>query len=357
LDSPLPSTWTPQSKIGFTATIIEPPEYTDSETIIRSGNWQIKMRGYAVIIPGSRVRFVGTVKPKVLGGKVVKIVMKDPTFEMIEPQQGSRMRIVEWLLLSLGRVRGWAVAILEKSLPVPMSSLAAGILLGVKGQMPYEFYQQLVNTGTLHIIAASGFNVMIVASVLIKMAQKLFKRAVAIGAGVFGILIYVLMAGSSASVVRAGIMGSLTLISYYFGRPSDARRLLWITAGTMIMISPLMLLDIGFQLSVAATFGLLYLGPLFKKLDERLKVPVGVRPFIGDYLYPTLAATIATIPIILWQFGRVSWISPMVNMLILPLIPLVMLLGALTLVGGQVMAWIAYVPLAYVVWVIRWFGG
>jgi len=257
-DSPLPPTWTPESSARFTATILETPEYTDSKTIIRKGIWEIKIKGYAVIIPGSRVSFVGKVEPKVLGGKVIKIVMTDPTFEVIGRPQGSPLPVGEWIILILGSWREKWVMILEKTLSSPMSSLAAGILLGVKGQMPYEFYQQLVNTGTLHIIAASGFNVMIVASVLMKMAQVIFRRGVAIGMGILGIVTYVLIAGASASVVRAGIMGSLTLVAFYFGRPAEARRLLFVTAGVMLLASPLMLVDIGFQLSVAATAGLLY---------------------------------------------------------------------------------------------------
>ncbi len=359
MDSPMPESWIPESKIRFTATILERPEYTDSKTIIRSGIWEIKLKGYAVIIPGNRVSFVGRVEPKVLGGKVTKIVMKDPTFEVVERLPGERMRVTDKLIMVIGEWREKWVSVLEKTLPAPMSSLAAGILLGVKGQMPYEFYQQLVNTGTLHIVAASGFNVMIVAAVLMTLAKKIFRRGVAIGVGIGGIVFYVLLAGSSASVVRAGIMGSLTLMAYYFGRPADAKRLLWVTAGVILLVNPLMLVDIGFQLSIAATAGLLYIEPWIQNHKSKiLKFSnLGIDSFLNDYLYPTLAASIATLPIILWHFGRVSWISPLVNLLVLPVVPLIMLLSALTLIGGQMVAWIAYVPLAYLVWVIELFGG
>ena len=364
-DSPLPKSWTPDSNVKFTATILERPEYTDSQTIIRRGIWYIKIRGYATIIPGSRVAFVGRVEPKVLGGKVTQIVMKDPTFEVVRHTRCVGALHTGCVRVALGRLREMWVGILEKTLPEPMSSLAAGILLGVKGQMPQDFYQSLVNTGTLHIVAASGFNVMIVASVLMGVLMKLLSRGWAIAGGIVGIFVYVLLSGASASVVRAGIMGSLTLIAYYFGRPAEAKRLLWVAAGVMLLINPLLIFDIGFQLSVAATAGLLYIGPWIKKLSSRAKsrdpsTTVGMTSFIWsfltEYLYPTLAASFATMPIILWHFGRVSWISPLANILILPLVPLIMLLSALTLVGGQVVAWVAYVPLAYVVWVIKLLG-
>lgn len=358
LASPLPPSWTAESKIRYTATVLEKPEYTDSQTIIREGIWYIKIKGYAEIIPGSRVVFVGKVDPKVLGGKVTQIIMTDPTFEITLRPHGSPLRVGERIILLLGSWREKWVAILGKSLPEPMSSLAAGILLGVKGQMPYDFYRQLVKTGTLHIVAASGFNVMIVASVLMGILTKLWSRGFAIAGGVGGIILYVLLSGASASVVRAGIMGSLTLIAYYFGRASEAKRLLWITVGLMLLFNPLYIVEIGFQLSVAATAGLLYIEPPLQILQSKiLKFSNGgIQAFLSNYLSPTLAATVATMPVILWHFGRVSWISPLVNMLVLPVVPLIMLMSALTLVGGQVVAWVAYVPLAYLVWVIRLWG-
>lgn len=355
MDSPLPASWTPESSLRFTATILERPEYTDSKTIISQGMWVIKLKGYAEIIPGSRVAFVGRVTPKVLGGKVVQIVMKDPTFEVISHTRCVSSFHTGCVMILLGQLRENWVNILEKTLPSPMSSLAAGILLGVKGQMPYDFYQQLVATGTLHIVAASGFNVMIVASVIMAVCLKIFGRGVAIAGGIVGIGFYVLLAGASASVVRAGIMGGLTLVAYYFGRPAEARRLLWVTAAVMLLADPLMLVDVGFQLSVAATAGLLYIEPWIRKLQSSEPNSL-VRGFLANYLYPTLAASIATLPIIWWHFGRVSWISPIVNILILPLIPLIMLLSALTLVFGQPGAWLLYPSLRWVVAVIRWFG-
>lgn len=379
----LPQGWTPEDRVRITAPILELPEYTDSHTIIREGRWEIRIPGYAEIIPGQMVSLTGKVEPKVLSGKQVKIVMTDPTFEWREraPQSGGRMG--EGVIIGLGKWREQWVAILEKSLPEPMSSLAAGILLGVKRQMPGQFYQQLVNTGTLHIVAASGFNVMIVAAVLMGICQRLWRRGVAIAMGVAGVWLYVLLAGAGAAVVRAGIMGSLTLIAYYWGRPTEARRLLWITVAAMLLWDPLWIVDVGWQLSVAATAGLLYFQPW---LERKFQIPStnhqtnpndqnsnklnGVQSFVGRYLYPTLAASVATAPIIAWHFGRVSWISPLVNLLVLPLVPLIMLLSALvvgvaTLLGFapawsvgvvQVFAWMAYVPLWWVVRIIQTFG-
>lgn len=327
--------------VEYTTTIIDKPEYTDSQTIVRSGIWYISMLGYKEIIPGSRVTFSGVVEPKIVFGKVIQVVMHDPQMKVVGYKWNIRLVLGQWRA-------GW-IEKLQRNLPEPMASLAGGILLGIKGQMPQDFYQALVNTGTLHIIAASGYNVSIVAEVLMKMLGGLASRGAGVMIGVLGIFIYVLISGGGASVVRAGLMGSLTLIAYYFGRPAEARRLLWVTGAIMLLVQPLMLLDVGFQLSFMATAGLLYLEPITRKLPQH--------KFLKEYLYPTLSASVATLPIILWYFGRVSWISPLVNILVLPIVPLIMGMTAGVLLGGQVVAWFTYPLLAYMVWVIRLFGG
>lgn len=349
-------------RLRLTIPTVDFPEYSDSATFIKRGKWSVKIDGYTEFIPGDVIVVEGVWD----GKKVVS-----DTVTLCQEEQCKRSSWVDKLLIGISYVRRLAVERLQRLLPEPMASLASGILLGVKALMPYDFYQQLVSTGTLHVIAASGFNVMIVASVLMAVVGKLWRRGVAIGVGIGGIVFYVLLAGGSASVVRAGIMGSLTLIAYYFGRPTEARRLLWITAGAMLLLDPAMLTDIGFQLSVCATMGLLYIGPGIQRLQssehspiiapacagrQGSELPWRINSFLKEYFYPTLAATIATAPVIWWHFGRLSLISILVNMLILPAVPLIMLLSALTLIGGQMVAWVAYVPLAYLVWVIRWWG-
>jgi len=365
LDSQLPASWTPESMIGYTATVWERPEYTDAKTIIRDGIWYIPIAGYAEIIPGDTVRFVGKVERKVLGSKELRIGMMDPTFEVISHNRCVSEIHIGCVLSRIGEWREKWVSILEKVMPSPMSSLGAGILLGINDQMPYDFYQQLIATGTLHIVAASGFNVMIVAQILMNLTLNFFRLGVAIGIGVGGIVLYVLLAGASASVVRAGIMGSLSLMAYFWGRPSEAKRLLWVTAGIMMLNEPRMVADIGFQLSVVATAGLIYLGSRLQILKARILrfSNEGVGKFIEQYLFPTLVASLATAPIILWHFGRVSLISPLVNLLILPVVPLIMFLTAMVVILGSVAmslayvaGWVAYVPLAWVVWVVRLFG-
>lgn len=370
----LPKTWTPESRVRYTAWILEEPDLTDSKTIIRQGKWQIELKGYKDIMPGRKYSFFGKVEPKVLLSKTVKIVMVDPTFEELSEEESGGMGVGSRAILLIGKWRGLMVDRLQKWLPEPHASLAAGILLGVKRNMPWEFYQSLVNTGTLHIIAASGYNVNIVASVVMSVILGVVGRGWAIVWGIIAILVYVILAGGGAAVVRAAIMGGLSLIAYYWGRVTEAKRLLWITVMIMLLADPLMLLDVGFELSVSATVGLLYLEPLlekrvktwfrpYSKMDDNTNHPNVIQGYLAEYLYPTLAASVATMPVTLLWFSRMSWLSPITNMLVLPLTPLIMFLSAIVVLGGMLsstLGWllslILYVPLEIFVGIIELFG-
>jgi competence protein ComEC len=191
---------------------------------------------------------------------------------------------------------------------------------------------------------------------------KVFSRRVALFLGIAGICTYVVMAGSSPAVVRAGVMGAITLLSYVFGRPSEAKRLLWVASFLMLFVSPYLIADVGFQLSVAATAGILYIEPLLRHTVFGLHAPRRwYQVYLSNYLFPSLAASLFTLPIILWYFGRISWISPFVNMLILPVVPLIMLLSALAIILsiipilGKIALLVLYVPLYFVVEVIYLF--
>lgn len=345
-------------RVRLTIPIVDFAEYTDSKTIVRRGRWEVIIDGYTVVIPGDFIKVEGVWDGRKVLGESESVIVNHKFSNSLPAQAGQ----IDKLLIGISYVRRWAVSRLQRALPEPMASLASGILLGVKAQMPYDFYQQLVKTGTLHVIAASGFNVMIVASLLMAILGRVLARRWAIIGGIGGIAGYVLLAGASASVVRAGIMGSLTLIATYFGRVAEAKRLLWITAMIMLLEEPTMIGDIGFQLSMAATLGLLYIGQLVSSLKSQILKSTCAGRFsnwnlkwMDDLLIPTLVATFATAPVIWWHFGRLSLIGVFANMLILPVVPLIMLLSAINLIV-QPVAYLLYVPLWWVVMVIRFFA-
>ena len=255
------------------------------------------------------------------------------------------------------RLRSKLEGIFRRNLPEPEASLLSGIVLGIKSSLPYDFWQALRKTSTLHIVVASGYNVTVVIGTVIKYLAGLIKRSWAVGLGVAAVVVYTLMAGGEPAIVRAAIMGSLAYLGQVLGRKSDGVRLLLAAAGVMLWVEPSLVYDVGFRLSVAATAGLLLIAPLLGKVFDRVAL-------IGKDLSETTAAQIAVWPILLTTFGQVSAFSILINGLILWLVPMIMVLGAVLAGAGLVLGpwaapigWLAYGPLHLMVGVISWFGG
>jgi len=182
-----------------------------------------------------------------------------------------------------------------------------------------------------------------------------------------GIAIYTILVGADAAVVRAAIMGGLALFATLLGRRQTGLNTLALVAAVMAAFNPLVLWNIGFQLSFAATLGLvLYADPL-KEAFERLAakfVPLERAqkwsPAVGEYLLFTLAAQVMVLPVIIYHFQRVSISSLLANPLILPVQPPLMMLGGLALLAGtiyfplgQILAWIAWPFVAYTIRVVE----
>ena len=219
-------------------------------------------------------------------------------------------------------------------LPEPEAGLLAGIVLGSKRGLPQDFWQALQKTGTLHIVVASGYNVTVVMGAVVFLFAGILPRLWAMVLAMIAVGAYSIMAGLEPAIVRAAIMGTLAYFGQALGKPRDGVRLLAAAAGAMLLINPLFLFDVGFQLSVMATLGILLVCPRLPRL------PQGV----GE----SLAAQLFVWPILLYNFGRMSLFGILVNSLIAPLVPYVMVLGFLP--------WLAYVPLHLIVVIINRFG-
>jgi competence protein ComEC len=258
---------------------------------------------------------------------------------------------------------GWIYAIKQKALttiqtifPDPEASLLAGILLGVESGIPDAVQQAFRLTGTSHIIVISGFNITILAGLFTSLFSRWLGRWRGAVVAMVAIAIYVVLVGADAPVIRAAILGCLTLIGKQIGRRQQGLNSLIFTAALMTLFQPLVLWDVGFQLSFAATLGLmLYAQPLVDWFNviagrffpqAKLKMISG---FLGEYVLFTFAAQITTLPITMYYFRQISWISLLVNPLILPVQPLVMVLGGIAVLLGLV-----YVPLGQVAAYIAW---
>lgn len=225
--------------------------------------------------------------------------------------------------------------------PDPEASLFAGILLGIETSIPQHVKEDFKVTGTSHVIAISGFNITIVAGLFANFFGRMLNPRRGALAAVIGIAIYTTLVGADAAVVRAAIMGGLSLFARQVGRRQHGINTLAFTAALMSLHNPHTPWDIGFQLSFAATLGLiLYADPLsqaFVKFASR-HIPTEraqrLAGPVGEYILFTLAAQITTLPIMAYHFGSISLTAFLANPVILPVQPPIMTLGGLALILG-----------------------
>lgn len=243
--------------------------------------------------------------------------------------------------------------------PEPFASFMAGLLYGYRGGLG-ELEQTFIDAGIIHIVAISGFNIALIVSAFLAIGPYFRVRRQHMFFIVTMLLfIFVIFTGASASVIRAAVMGFLVLLSKQVGRLSRPLNLIVFAAGVMVLANPRILFwDIGFQLSFASLFGILYISPRLAHIARHIPDIFGFK----ETALLTVSATLSTLPFILFYFGRVSFVAPIVNVLVLWIIPWLMAFGFTAIVTsflwfpvGQVFAWIAWVGMRYSVWIATLF--
>jgi len=267
-----------------------------------------------------------------------------------------------------GQLLGLKIKLIDRVnqlLPEPEAAFLNGLLWGAKRSIPTPIREQFNITGTTHIVALSGYNITVLGLIIFLIAPWLgLHRRYAFWLVLLIIVMFILLTGYPASVVRAGIMGILVLIAYRWGGGVKPGILLITSATVMSAINPYILLfDVGFQLSFLATIGLIYLAPVLEKIFISLRISLPTKFGLKESVIATSAAIIMTAPLIIYQFGRFSLVALLVNILILFVIPLIMALGFMAVLvsfifysGGQLLAWLAYVGLHYVIFITGYFS-
>ncbi len=260
--------------------------------------------------------------------------------------------------------------VIQQILPEPQASLLSGILLGIDAGLPANVQEDFRVTGTSHIIAISGYNIVIIIGIFSTITVGLVGRRRAFYIIVIGLLAYAVLVGGSASVVRATIMGILLLWADHLGRPYAAPNALFASGLVMTCIDPNTLFDVGFQLSFMATLGLMVYARPFADATRQLLARLfsgdlarRIVDIINDALLVTLAAQVTTLPLLMVYFRQISLVSLNVNPLVLPAQTGVMTFGLLALgVGllsiplGQIAAWAVWPWLTWTLGVIALFA-
>ena len=219
------------------------------------------------------------------------------------------------------------ISSLQQILPEPQASLGAGLIIGGNNLFSYDLKQMFINTGTIHIVAVSGFNITIMLKIF-SQAFRFLGRWAEFFLGTLIIIGFIILVGGQASVVRAGIMGWLFLLARVNFRLANIRNGLFITGFFMLLQQPSILVkDIGFQLSFIAMLGLIYISPVVNIAFEKIKWLNFVPNIIKSAFQETLAAQLAVALIIAGHFGRLSLIAPLPNLLIVPILFVPMLMS------------------------------
>jgi len=261
---------------------------------------------------------------------------------------------------------------LSQALPEPQASLAQGILLGQRGNIPYSLNQAFSRTGTAHVLAISGINITIVIGMLLAAGIWLFGKRyhIYIWLALLIIWLYALVTGMHPPVVRGAVMGSMFLLAEYLGRQSSASIALTFAAAVMVGIQPQVLWDASFQLSFLAMAGLIFLAPYFQAWARKgIAVTIGregaaasLCNFVADSFAVTLAAILATWPVIAYYFDVVSFVGLPATFFAVLALPGIIITSALVAGMGllapllaQFLGWVSWLFLSYFMIVVRAF--
>ena len=254
-------------------------------------------------------------------------------------------------------VRAWLLENMKRAIPEPEASLAGGILLGEKQSLGDELLQKFRDVGVAHIIVLSGYNIAVVANGVTRVLMFL-PFSLRVGASVGAVILFALMVGGGATVVRATIMVLVVVLARVLGREGNALRALVLAGGLMVALNPLILFhDVSFQLSFMATLSLVVFAPVIKKYFLWIR-----QEMLHEIMVTTCATQLFVLPLILYYTGSFSLISFVANIFILPVIPLVMFVVALVAIGamvplvGFILSSFAHILLAYIILLVSFFS-
>lgn len=332
----------------------------ESVTVATAGTIRATVHQYAAYLPGDRLELTGKIElPPSFDGfdyrsylrqRGILATMRSRRTALVQPGDGSAARAITRARIALDQS-------LQRSLPEPEASLAGGIAFGRDGNLSRADKETFNRSGLRHLVAVSGSNVSLISAVTFAIfIPSIGRRRAAIPAALT-IATYLLAAGFSPSVIRAGIMASIYLGGGLLGRPQSGLPALGAAFIAMTAINPLNTLDPGFQLSMAATAGLLTIAPWLDFAMERAigRLNVPVPRWLIQVAALSLSASAATAPIMWASFGEISLVSPLANIVVEPFFVLAFwasvvtaLLGLISAGPGNVAGFAAYYPLSYI---------
>ena len=237
-----------------------------------------------------------------------------------------------------------------RGLGSPQGQLVSSMVLGRKAvDLPADIRDRFIVAGLAHVLAASGFHVSLLLGLIIKLTNR-FTAKTQLIIGICTLIIYSGLTGIQASVVRACLMGSAVLLAMALETKVKPLGSLLLAATIILLVNPLLIGDLGFQLSFLATFGLIVTMPELQKTLDWLP------PTIATLISVPIAASIWVLPLLCYEFNVVATYSIIVNIICTPLIVIISLggmisgiVGLILPVAGSAIAWLLFYPTSLLV--------
>ena len=328
---------------GSTGIVVSEPEHRDLDTrlVVKTDTGEkvlVTTDLLSEVEYGDEIRIFSQAKA-LKPGSYADYLSKDDIFytvnskiEIISRDNGNPIK--SFLL----KIKNALVERMKLVLPEPESSLLAGLIVSGKQALPSSVLDGFRKAGVVHIVVLSGYNITIIAEFLFLIFGFWGGRRAAV-ASAFGVIFFTIMSGGAATVVRGAIMVLLVLLGRIIKRQGHSGRILLFTAVLMLMWNPKdLVFDPSFQLSFLALIGLIYGTPIVEKFLTKIPEKFGLRTIISA----TLATQALVFPYLLYNMGSFSLVFLLSNLLILPILPVVMLLGFVgTLVAfiSTILAW------------------
>lgn len=384
------------NKVEVQATIVDEPRLEMNSTLLivdsqqvsldKGQSWreahgevQVQELGAALDNPyapryGDTIQFTGSLAPP-------------PSYSTPEVQASMAFPILTItkrtgnpLLGALYQMRTILAGILTQALPQPLAALLIAIFLSFHTPSLKQLTPLFNVTGTAHLLAPSGFKVTLLSRLvnggtgwmvpshapgdwqLLPAERRLgnWRRWLRTLLVVLCISGYTFLSGAGPAAIRAGVMGSLMAISPRLERSYNVYTALAATAILMSLIDPFVLWDTGFQLSFLGTLGIILLTPLFQRsLRPLTLLPLGHQ--LIEIIAVTMAAQVTTLPIFMSSFNQLSFIAPVANLVSVPLLSVLLVLGVLVGLAGLISlqlailcGWLVWPLLWYMITVISW---
>jgi competence protein ComEC len=283
--------------------------------------------------------------PSYLAKDGIYYILEKTTIKKLASDEGNSVKAF------LFKIKNSFVNSMNKNIREPESSLLSGLLLGNKQSLGKEVMEDFKRAGVMHIVVLSGYNITIIADSVMKFFGKFLPYYFNFSLGALAIILFAIMTGASATVVRASIMALVVIIARFTGRTYMAGRALIIAGLLMVIHNPaIVAFDPSFQLSFMATLGLIYIPPIiehkFLWITEKWK--------LREIMISTISTQILVLPLIIHMTGQFSVIGIVANLLILVFIPATMFFGFFAGVVGFVSSVLA-LPLSFIAYALLFY--